>query len=71
MFPDAVEAMKIASGNGDWILETAADAQKAYIDYVKSVDLSQARESLEAAANAPDVPEGAKALETGSDRSGG
>jgi hypothetical protein len=64
-FPAAVEAMKVASGNDNWILETAEQAQKAYAEYIKTVDLSRARESLEAAADRPDVPEGAKALESG------
>jgi hypothetical protein len=65
LFPDAVEAMKVASGNVDWILESAEQAQTAYAEYVKTVNLSEVRERLEAAADAPDVPEGAKALEGG------
>jgi hypothetical protein len=62
-FPDAVNAMKLASGDQGWVLESAEAAKQVYAGYVANLNLPQAQQQLEASAEAADVPPEAKALE--------
>lgn len=64
---DAVEAMKAASGDDRWVIETAENSRKAYIEYIKTVEPLQVRRELETVAQDEEVPQGAKALETSPD----
>lgn len=50
----AVDAMKIASGNNLFFIEHAEETRKGFIEYLKSVDSQQAVDALESnAANEP------------------
>jgi hypothetical protein len=61
---DAVEAMKAASGDSQWVSETAEEAKQGWLDYLRAkVDLPKAQEVLEQAGDAADLPPNAKALE--------
>jgi len=63
--PDAVEGMKAACGDGQWVLETAEDAKKGYLEYLKQIEPSQVQQALETATTQSDLPPSAKALEHG------
>lgn len=64
--PDAVEAMKAASGNDDWGVETAENSKQGYLDFLKSqASPAEAQHQLEVVAEMEPVPADAKALETG------
>lgn len=63
---EAVEAMKAASGNDKWVIEAAAISKQAYLDYIRSVNATHARQELEAVARNEDLPPETKALEGGS-----
>ncbi len=43
---EAVEAMRIASGNGQFFLNTAQQAKQTFLDYIKNVDTASATEEL-------------------------
>ena len=62
-YSEAIHAMRAASGDQGWVLETAELAKRAFSDYIATLNLSQARQSLEAAIDSPDVPEGSKIIE--------
>ena len=62
--PDAVNAMKIASGDAGWVIETADEIKRGYIEYLKTkVEPSAAQRDLEAVAQVENLPPDAKALE--------
>jgi hypothetical protein len=62
---EAVEAMKAASGDDQWVVETAAESKQAYLDFVsKQQDTTEARKELESVAEDEQLPAGAKALES-------
>ncbi len=62
--PDAVEAMSAASGDPNWLTESAEESKQGYIDYLKAQTTpTEAQEHLEAAVNNQALPEGVKALE--------
>jgi len=46
-FEDAVNGMKAASGNNDWAVITAADANKLYINYLNNIRLQEVVMQLE------------------------
>ena len=61
---EAVNAMKIASGDDGWVIETADEIKRGYIEYVKTkVEPSAAQRDLEAVAEAENLSIDAKALE--------
>jgi hypothetical protein len=60
----AVESMKAASGNDQWIVETAEDSRRGYLEYISNLQPADAQQALEEETeSAPPSPE-AKALET-------
>jgi hypothetical protein len=61
--PEAVEAMKAASGDDRWAMGTAEELKRSYIEYIREVEPAQARRELESAAQGADIPPSAKALE--------
>jgi hypothetical protein len=61
----ALEGMKAASGNDTWILETAEESKRSFIEYLSTYNLSEARQELEAVASEGSVSPNAKALELG------
>lgn len=44
---DAVDAMRVASGNDRFFLTTAAESRQSYLDFVAKLDASEIREELE------------------------
>lgn len=60
---EAVDGMKAASGNADWVLHTAEEMKQGYLDFVKNRDVAEAQRALEQRAEASDLPPDAKALE--------
>ncbi len=62
-FVDAVAAMKAASGDENWVIETAEESRRSYIDYLSTAVLDDARRALELVASNNSLPVGAKALE--------
>ena len=46
-FNEAVEAMRIASGNDNFLLTTAQQSQDAYIAYIQELDADEVKEDLE------------------------
>jgi len=44
---NAVEAMRIASGNNDFMVITAEESKQSYIDYINNANTEQAIENLE------------------------
>lgn len=61
----AVEAMRIASGDSRWILQTADKIKRDYIEFVKTkVEPGAAQRDLETVAQTEDLPALAKALES-------
>lgn len=63
--PSAVEGMKAACGDSQWIVETAEDAKKGFLEYLQKVELSQVQQALESTTNESKLPPSAKALERG------
>lgn len=63
--PDALLGMKAASGSDSWILETAEESKRSFIDYLSTHNLSEARQELEAVASEGALSPNAKALERG------
>ena len=62
--PESVEAMRAASGNNDWGVETADNSKKGYLEYLKNSPTPAAvQEQLEQVAEQQDVSADAKALE--------
>lgn len=59
----AVQGMKVASGDENWVLETAEDAKRGYLEYLQSIQPEEAQQALEAAAEQSPPPPEAKALE--------
>lgn len=43
---DAVEAMRVASGNDSFFVTTAAESRQSYLDFVAKLDASEVREEL-------------------------
>lgn len=62
---DAVQAMKAASGNDSWILETAEESKRSFLEYLSTYNLAEARQELEAVASEGTLSPDAKALEQG------
>lgn len=60
---DAVEGMKAASGDGNWIVEIAEQLKQSYIEFLQKISPSEAQQELEAVAEEQPVPPEAKALE--------
>lgn len=54
--------MKLASGDENWSHELAHDAKQSFIDYMKTVDLEQARADMAIVAE-ENAPPDAKKLE--------
>jgi len=44
---DAVDAMRVASGNDRFFVTTAAESRQSYLDFIAQVDPSEAREEIE------------------------
>ncbi|MCX5829884.1 MAG: hypothetical protein NTV58_18105 [Deltaproteobacteria bacterium] len=61
--PNAVEGMKAACGDSQWIVETAEDAKKGYLEYLQKIEPSQVQQALESTTDAANLPPSAKALE--------
>lgn len=61
--PDAVQAMRVASGDDRWVVEMAAHSKQVYLEYIKNVQPERAQHELESAAQNEPMPSGAKALE--------
>lgn len=59
----ALDGMKAASGDDKWILETAEDSKRGYLEYLQSVQPAKAQQALEAAAEQSPPSAEAKALE--------
>jgi hypothetical protein len=62
---DALQGMKAASGDDSWILETAEESKRSFLEYLSAHNLSEARQELEAAASEGTLSPNAKALELG------
>lgn len=62
---DAVQAMAAASGNDSWLLETAEESKRSFLEYLSTYNLSEARQELEAVASEGPLSPNAKALEHG------
>lgn len=58
---DAVEAMKVASGDHQWVLETAEQSKRGFIEYLQRAEPSQAIRELESNAESSDTAGNAKA----------
>lgn len=43
---DAVDAMRVASGNESFYVTTAAESRQSYLDYIAKLDASEVREAL-------------------------
>ena len=64
--PDAVIAMRAASGDHDWVAETAEMSKQGYIEFVKNqVQATDIQRELENVADEAQLPPDAKALESG------
>jgi hypothetical protein len=44
---DAVNAMRVASGNQTFLVETAEQSRQGYLEFIKTVDIPAAQEQLE------------------------
>ncbi len=66
--PEAVAAMRAASGDDGWIVETAEQAKQGFLEFVKQTDVGKAQQELQSDAETADVPPDAKALEKGQGR---
>lgn len=65
--PNAVDAMKIASGDTKWRVETAEKIRRGWIEFAKSrVEPEAAQRKLESVAREESLTRNAKALESGS-----
>ena len=64
--PNAVEAMKIASGDPNWIVQTADEIKRNYIEFINNnnVELAAALRRLATVAQDSPLSPNAKALET-------
>lgn len=49
---DAVDAMRVASGNDKFFVTTAAESRQSYLDFITELDPSEVREELEEHADA-------------------
>lgn len=66
--PDAVDAMKSASGDSSWVVETADQIKRNYIEFLESKFApAQAQQELETVAEREDLSPNAKALEKSDD----
>jgi hypothetical protein len=64
--PESVAAMSSASGDSNWLVETADQSKQGYIEFLKArTTPAQAQQHLEAAAEQQPLPANAKALEAG------
>lgn len=64
--PEAVEAMKIASGDSNWIVQTADQIKQNYVEFVKkTAEPAAIQRDLEAMAREKPLSPNAKALEGG------
>jgi len=62
--PNAVESMKAASGDSKWVVQTADEIKRDYLEFLKSkADPTEVRRELETVAHGQDLSPGAKALE--------
>lgn len=63
--PDAVEAMKVASGDPHWAVETADETKRSYIEFAKTkAEPAIVQRALEAVAQQENLSPNAKALES-------
>ena len=63
---DAVQAMKIASGDAKWIIQTAEEIKRGYIEFLQAkVEPAAAQRELETVAEHAVLPANATALEAG------
>ena len=55
---DAVPAMRLASGNDDFLLESSEQSKQAYLAYLQTIDVQAAEDRLEAsvASESSDLP---------------
>lgn len=61
---EAVAAMRAASGDANWGIETADEIKRGYLEFIKTrVEPADAQRELEAAAEDSPLPAAAKALE--------
>ena len=44
---EAVEGMKAASGNTSWIVETAEESKRSFLEYLQKIEPDQAQQALE------------------------
>lgn len=64
--PEAVTAMRAASGDYNWGVETAEEIKRGYLEFIKTrVEPADAQRQLEAVADESPLPAGAKTLENG------
>ncbi len=45
--PDAVVAMRTASGNDDFFITTAEESKQGYLEYIKNIDATQVMHAFE------------------------
>ncbi len=65
--PESVEAMRVASGDSGWVVETADQTKQSFVAFAKSkVEPAAAQHDLEVIGQQTPLGEGAKALESGS-----
>jgi hypothetical protein len=65
--PDSVEAMRIASGDSGWVVETADHTKQSFVAFAKSkFEPAAAQHDLEVIGQQTPLAENAKALERGS-----
>jgi hypothetical protein len=57
--------MKAACGNDQWIVETAEDARRGYLEYLQNIEPSNVQQALESTTHDSNLPPSAKALEHG------
>jgi hypothetical protein len=62
---DAVGAMRIASGSDGWVFEMAEDSKRGYLEYISSIEPTEAQQELSAAGEASNDDPNAKALALG------
>jgi len=63
--PNAVDAMKIASGDPYWIVQTADEIKQSYVEFVKrNIEPSAVQRKLETIAQEEPLPPNVKALES-------
>ncbi|WP_426699748.1 hypothetical protein ACPPVV_09965 [Rhodanobacter sp. Col0626] len=59
---DAVDAMRVASGNESFFVTTAEESKQGYLDFIQNLDATEVKEDLEQQAKADDTNELSKLL---------